>query len=352
MSSTTTWSPLPDSDGEWSETESDDLFDEISSYNKRGIYGLSPVSKCHEKNNSVSHSKALADRLNMLDLKAHEYTIAGALNNNDRKANHEFTLVYLEENRFNAQEAAALEEQFQKKVRFLFENRRAEETRRAQQEREEWERQVRAAEEAARRATEQRAQQEEMQRHLREQEEHERRRKQDELARAEAEKQRAEEERKNQEAAQKEAEMKKQEEEKAVNDRAVQQLQQQHQQQQQQQQQHQQQQHTGPQVYGRKAVGAEAAAVGKVLTALKKVRQDVGNETQFMKSKNLMAIRRELRPKLGQLNGEKQQTIAVVRFTTFFPYSLISTKELANGSNSVNPSRQRSAIFSEIPADR
>lgn len=301
--------PLPDSDGEWSETEStddDDLFGDISSYDNRGIYGMSPVSKSHGKSNSVSHSKALADRLNMLDLKAHEYTIAGALNNNDKKANHEFTLVYLEENRFNAQEAAALEEQFQKKVRFLFEKKRAEEIRRAQLEREERERQARAAEEAARRAAEERARQEEMQRRQREQEEQERRRKQEELARAEAEKQRLEEEKKKQEAAQKEAELKKQEEEKAAKDREAQAAQQQ------QQQQGQIQQYTGPQVYGRKVVSAETTAVNKVLASLKKVRQDVSNEPQFMKSKNLMAIRRELRPKLGQLNGERQQTVAVV----------------------------------------
>lgn len=334
--------PLPDSDGEWSETEStdsDDLFRDISNFENR-IYGMSPVSKSHGKNNSVTHSKALADRLNMLDLKAHEYTIAGALSNNDKKANHEFTLVYLEENRFNAQEAAALEEQFQRKVRYLFEKKRAEDLRRAQLEREEQERQARAAEEAARRAAEEKARQEEIVRRQREKEEQDRKRKEEELARAEAEKQRIEEEKRKQEAAQKEAELKKQAEDKAANEAAqVAQANAAAQQQQP-------QQYTGPQVYGRKVVSAEAAAVNNVLASLKKVRKDVSNEPQFMKSKNLMAIRRELRPKFGQLNGERQQTIAVVRLTILSSYPLV--RSFANKFNSVSFSRQRSPNFSEI----
>lgn len=303
--------PLPESDGEWSETEStdsDDLFSDIGNYDGRGLYGMSPLSKCHAKNNSVSHSQAIADRLNLLDLKAHEYTIASTLNNNNngKRANREFTLVYLEKNRFNAQEAAALEEEYQRKVRHIFKLRLEEEAKRA---REELERQTRAAAEAARRAAKEKARQEELQQRQREQEELEQRRKHEELARAQAEKEREEEEKK-QEAVQKEAELKKQQEEKAARDKAAQVAAEQAKQQQQQQP----QQYTGPQVYGRKSVSAETAAVNKVLAALKKVRQDVSNEPQFIKSKNLMAIRRELRPKLGQLNGEKAQTVAVVSF--------------------------------------
>ncbi|KAL7265804.1 hypothetical protein RUND412_011670 [Rhizina undulata] len=55
----------------------------------------------------------------------------------------------------------------------------------------------------------------------------------------------------------------------------------------------------------------EVTAVNRVLQALKELRKEVDNPLDFMSKYNLFGIRPTLRPKLGQLNGDRAQTIHV-----------------------------------------
>ena len=55
----------------------------------------------------------------------------------------------------------------------------------------------------------------------------------------------------------------------------------------------------------------------RVIAALHQLRHSVRQEEAFAKAKKLTTIRRGLRPKFGQLNGERTQTIEVVSIPPF-----------------------------------
>jgi len=165
--------PLPDSDSEdeWEEGSSDaDLF--VSS---RNIY--SSTSRTTSPRGAQSacavRSHNLAEMNNALDLKAKEYSLASKLTATDNKTSQELTLVYLQDSRFNAREAAKLEEIFQANVRRVYEARRQDGLNKARIEKEHRERLTREAKEAAQRA-EEIARWQEMERQRREQEKRER----------------------------------------------------------------------------------------------------------------------------------------------------------------------------------
>jgi len=165
--------PLPDSDSEdeWEEGSSDaDLF-----ASSRNIY--SSTSRTTSPRGAQSacavRSHNLAEKINALDLKAKECSLARKLTATDNKASQEFTLVHLQDSRFNAREAAKLEEIFQAKVRRVYEARRQDGLNKARIEKEHRERLAREAEEAARRA-EEIARRQGMERQRREQEKRER----------------------------------------------------------------------------------------------------------------------------------------------------------------------------------
>ena len=62
--------------------------------------------------------------------------------------------------------------------------------------------------------------------------------------------------------------------------------------------------------YGRKSLEAENLEMNKLLAALKDVRKKVNNDRDLFKKVNVK--KRAMNPKLGQLNGEGEQTTAVV----------------------------------------
>ncbi|KAG0130114.1 GLE1-like protein-domain-containing protein [Tuber indicum] len=304
--------PLPDSDseGEWEEGNSDaDLFansgDSIYSSPIRTASPRGAQSTCAVR----AHN--LAEKINALDLKAKEYSLASKLVATDDKANQEFMLVYLQDTRFDAREAAILEERFQAKVRRVYEAKRQDDLNRARIEKEYREKLAREAEEAARRAGEI-ARQQEMERQRREQEKREQEQRAAEAARLQAERVRAEEERKRQADLEKEAALKRQKDaeeakvkaerdskERAVREAAA-------------------ALHaasrSGPRVYGRKSTTYEGVAMQRVIASLHQLRHTVLQEEAFSKEKKLTTIRRGLRPKFGQLNGERNQTIEVRDF--------------------------------------
>lgn len=306
--------PLPDSDSEdeWEEGSSDaDLF-----ANSSNIYP-SPgrtTSPRGAQSTCAVRAHNLAEKINALDLKAKEYSLASKLTATDNKASQEFTLVYLQDSRFNAREAAKLEERFQAKVRRVYEAKRQDDLNRARIEKEHREKLAREAEEAARRA-EEIARRQEMERQRREQEKREREQKAAEAARVQAERVRAEEERKRQADLERETALKRQKDaedarvkterdarERAVREAAA-------------------AVHAasrpGPRIYGRKSTTYEGVAMQRVIAALHQLRHSVRQEEAFAKAKKLTTIRRGLRPKFGQLNGERTQTIEVVSIPPF-----------------------------------
>ena len=311
--------PLPDSDSEdeWEEGSSDaDLFASSSNIYSSPSRTTSPrgaQSACAVR----AHN--LAEKINALDLRAREYSLASKLTATDNKASQEFTLVYLQDSRFNAREAAKLEEIFQAKVRRVYEAKRQDDLNKARIEKEHRERLAREAEEAARRA-EEIARRQEMERQRREQEKREREQRAAEAARLQAERVRAEEEKRRQADLEKETALKRQKDaedarvktERDARERAVREaaaaL------------------HAasrpGPRIYGRKSTTYEGVAMQRVIAALHQLRHTVRHEEAFSKAKKLTSIRRGLRPKFGQLNGERTQTIEVVSRAYFLSFFL------------------------------
>jgi hypothetical protein len=292
--------PLPDSDSEdaWSELDSIGS-SPTSSRDRSPRQEFEPLRTSYHsglKNNTISHAQALAERLARLDRKAQEYSILISRPLEDKKYARKFDAVYNSGNRFDAREAAELEERYQQKIRAVWQRQRDKEIREEQLRREEEERKAREAAEAARKAAEEKARKEEEERRRKEQEEQERKRREEAAAKAQADKLRAEEEAKKQAAAkaQLEQEAKAREAQEKVAADAQTAV------------------PTAPQVSGRKTTASEREAVARILKNLKEVRKMGENDPAFLKNGGLGAIRRELRPKFGQLNGEKAQTIAVV----------------------------------------
>lgn len=249
----------------------------------------------------ATHAAALADRLSTLDLKAHEHSLSHPLASTNRHARREFARVYLQEPRFDAAEAAKLEQQFQEKVRTVCDARVAIEAQHA-----------RAEAEKRRVEEERRAEVERQQREAAERAERERKEAEERRARAELERMRQEKElaeiAEREKAARLAREAKEQEERvererrerveaeaqaAATRARADSQAER-------------------PQMYGRKSTSVEGLAAERVIASLHKLRHDVASEPQFVKDMKLLAIRRGLRPKFGQLNGERTQTVGVV----------------------------------------
>ncbi|RPB03701.1 GLE1-domain-containing protein [Choiromyces venosus 120613-1] len=304
--------PLPDSDseGEWEEGNSGaDLFAHSSD-----IYSSSPgrtTSPRGSQSTCAARAQNLAEKINALDLKATEYSLASKLISTDNRANQEFTLVYLQDTRFDAHEAAILEERFQAKVRRVYEAKRQDDLNKARIEQEHREKLARQAEEAARRAQEI-ARQHEMERQKRELEKREQEQRAAEAARLKAERERAEEEKKRQAEEEKEAALKRQKDaeearvkaERDASERAIREAAAAREA----------ASRPGPEVYGRKSTTNEGGAMQRVIAALHELRHTVRQQEAFTKAKKLTTIRRGLRPKFGQLNGERAQTIEVRDF--------------------------------------
>ena len=291
---------------------------------------------------AAAHAEALASKLEILHIKAQQFSESITRPTADRKLARELDALFSKENRFDPQEAAKLEAEYQHKIRAIYEKRLLEEQRQAEQERQEQQEILRAAEAARHAADEQRRRAEE-ERRRRERDELERKRKEDEAARARAEQQRQDAEARRQ--ADENARLEKEAKLKAEKDRAAATAAaaaqaaavaaaaaaaaKAHQDAQAAQAAHPSSSAQPPsapapapapatahppaqaQVFGRRSFETEAANVMRVLTNLTGVRK-IDNDSDFFKSTGLKQIRRELMPKLGQLTGSKDQTIAVV----------------------------------------
>jgi len=245
------------------------------------------------KGNAVADAEAITSRLEILHIKAAEYSEAITRPESNRQLARELDALFTKENRFNPKEAALLEAEYQQKIRAVYDRRVAEEHHLLELERLELERQ--AAEKAAEKAAEE-----------------QRRREAEELRKALEKKRQEEAAKARAEQEKKEAEAKKAAEDKAREEREAQEKAQK------------QQadaaatvtqpqspplQSAAPQVYGRRSFETEAANVKRVITELKGLRQ---LDLAYVKASGLKRIRRELVPKFGQLTGMKDQTINVV----------------------------------------
>ncbi|KAL7276343.1 hypothetical protein RUND412_000684 [Rhizina undulata] len=323
--------PLPDSDGDWSEPDEsehsdDDSVSSAASFDDPLIRGLSPSTKRYitgaagfpMMNSAMALSQSVAEKLKQLDIKASEHSFTTTRPLDDPQFHRELNELY-EKSNFDPRVAALLEDRFQSRLRKVYERRIQEEyveAQRLQAERERRAKEARAASEAAlRKAMEEKMRQaEEEDRQRREKEEQERRAKEEEMRKA-AEKARAEVERRRDEETKKRAEMQKAQEEQAARQKAAHEAMQKKADAEakanQDQAQAVQQEQQVSTVYGRKSMVTEVTAVNRVLQALKKLRKVVENQPDFMTKYNLLGIRRTLRPKLGQLNGDRAQTIHV-----------------------------------------
>ena len=258
-------------------------------------------SGIHGKGRAVADAEAIASRLEILHIKAIEYSEAIARPESDRQLARELDALFSKENRFNPEEAMLLEAEYQQKIRAVYDKRLAEEQRQLELERQEQER-IRAME-AAKKAAEEQRQREAVERLRKEQEALEKKRQEAKAAKARAEREKKEAEAKK--AVEDNARKEKEAQEKAQKQQvdaaaaaaaanAV---------------------HTvKPQaapshVYGRRSFDTEAANVKRVITSLKGLKQ---LDESFLKESGLKQIRRELIPKFGQLNGLRDQTATVV----------------------------------------
>lgn len=307
------------------------------------------------KGRAVADAEAITSRLEILHIKATEYSEAITRPESNRQLARELDALFSKENRFNPKEAAQLEAEYQQKIKVVYDRRVAEEQRQLELERQEQER-IRALE-AAKKAAEEQRQREAAERLRREQEELERKRQEAEAAQA-----RAEQERKQAEAR-KAAEDNERRQREALQNAQKQQadaaaaanaananaanaananaasanaasanaanaanspsapL-----------------QGAASDVYGRRSFEAETAKVKRVITNLKGLKQ---LDETFLKESGLKLIRRELIPKFGQLNGLKEQTVTVV--CLFSPYmSGIKPLAVLTGVNSAMLSRNAS----------
>ena len=319
------------------------------------LSGLSPPVAARgfdARGRAAAHAEALASKLEILHIKAQQFSESITRPTADRKLARELDALFSTENRFDPQEAAKLEAEYQHKIRAIYEKRLLEEQYQAEQERQEQQEILRAAEAARRAADEQRRHAEE-ERRRRERDELERKRKEDEAARARAEQQRQDAEARRQAdenvRLEKEAKLKAEKDRAAAAAAAAAQAAQTaqaaqaaaaaakaHQDAQAAQTAHPSSSAQPPsapapapapaaahppaqaqQVFGRRSFETEAANVMRVVTNLKEVRK-IDNDSDFFKSTGLKQIRRDLMPKLGQLTGSKDQTIAVVRLFFFY----------------------------------
>lgn len=290
---------------------------------------LSPSANRNGKNPSIARSEAMVKRYAILNIKAYEYTELTFRPASEKKIAAELDAIYSKENRFDPQEAALLEEEFQRKVRIVHDRKAEEEFREAEMEREEQER-IRTIE-AAKKAAEEQKRREQAERARKEQEQIEKKRAEEETIKAQAEQKRkeaAEAKRQADEKARLEREAKdkankEQAAAKAAADATAQAQAAQAAQAAQvaQAAQPQQQAPTQPTpstpliqqplVPGRKSFANDSANVKRVITNLKGLKK-LGD--QFLKESGLKQLRRDMIPKLGQLTGQKQQTIIVVSF--------------------------------------
>ncbi|KAI5815002.1 GLE1-like protein-domain-containing protein [Pyronema omphalodes] len=292
---------------------------------RSGSVESSPVHTANNKerlesrNRAAAHAEALANRLEILHIKAQEYSESITRQPVDKKLARELDALFSKENRFDPREAALLEEQFQEKIRVVYNKRLAEEEEQAEIARQEQER-LRVAE-AARKAAEELKQRQEEERRRKQEEELERQRQEALAAQAareaqqkrEAEaKRQAEEKARQEEAARQKAESDRQAAAKAQQDAAAAQASRASQASQTSQASQAAAQAptqpAGPQVYGRPSVEVEKANVQRVINNLKELKT---LSSDYLKDTGLKQIRRDMVPKFGQLTGERQQTVQV-----------------------------------------
>ncbi|KAI5805894.1 GLE1-like protein-domain-containing protein [Geopyxis carbonaria] len=302
--------PLPDSPGDMSEVGSEDGYPVSPSQELRIQHDqFSPVvarTNMKQKNASATHAEEITQKLQILNIKAQQYSEAITYTPSDRELVRELEKIYTNENRFDPEQARLLEDVWQGKVRAVVakEEQRQHDLRVAEQARIEEERRLREAE-AARIAAEQQRRREEQERHRRQQEEEERRRREEE-GRVQAEKERVEVEKKRL------AEEKTRQENEAKQ-KAQQQISAQNQAQAQAQRNAQQSAQQSPAqdqpvVPGRISQDVENASIDRIIANLKEVKKICENE-DFMRENGLSKIVRDCRPKVAQLTGDKTQTI-------------------------------------------
>jgi membrane protein involved in colicin uptake len=281
---------------------------------------LSPFNQ--KKSHASITAAAASARFGIFEIKSHHYTEAVTRPTIDRKLAQGLESIYTNVNRFDPKEAAELEEEYQRKIRIIYDRQVAKEQRQIEKERLEKEK-IRLAEEK-RKLEEDQKQREEEERLRKEQEEIERKKREEEEKKA-----KAEQDKKDAEArriAEEKAKAEKEAREKAEQQQAAAaaanaaqqkaqaaQAQAQAQQAQAQAQQAQSAQQATPEVYGRMSMATKAAAVRRIIKNLKELEK---LDETFIKNSGLNAIRRELMPKFGQLTGQKDQTIQVVRFSS------------------------------------
>jgi hypothetical protein len=295
------------------------------------VHTANNKERLETRNRAAAHAEALANRLEILHIKAQEYSESITRQPIDKKLARELDALFSKENRFDPREAALLEEQYQQKIRAVYEKRVVEEQKQLEIERKEQER-LRAAE-AARKAAEEQKQREEEERRRKQEEELERKRQEVVAAQAareaqqkrEAEtKRQAEEKARQEQAARQKAESDRHAAAKAQQDAAAAQASQASQASQAPQASQAAAQTptqpSGPQVYGRRSMETERANVQRVISNLKTLKT---LNPGYLKDSGLKQIRRDMMPKFGQLTGERQQTVQVVCHP--IPFCLTST---------------------------
>jgi chemotaxis protein histidine kinase CheA len=278
---------------------------------------LSPFNQ--KKSHASITAAAASARFGIFEIKSHHYTEAVTRPTIDRKLAQGLESIYTNVNRFDPQEAAELEEEYQRKIRIIYDRQVAKEQRQIEKERLEKEK-IRLAEEK-RKLEEDQKQREEEERVRKEQEEIERKKREEEEKKAKAEQDKkdaearriAEEKAKAEKEAREKAEQQQAAAAAANAAQAQAQAQAQAAQAQAQAQQAQSAQQATPEVYGRMSMATKAAAVRRIIENLKGLKK---LDQPFLKNSGLNAIRRELMPKFGQLTGQKDQTIQVVRFSS------------------------------------
>ncbi|KAA8903656.1 GLE1-like protein-domain-containing protein [Sphaerosporella brunnea] len=301
--------PLPDSP-EGSPLSSGDSSPFLQSSPRRNNF--SPLMNRRGKSQAACQAEALAARLEILHIKAHEYSEAIARPTVDKKLARELEALFSKENRFDPKEAAALEEEYQRKIRVVYDKRVAEERRQMEFERLEHVRQQ--LEEEKRILLEAQKQREEEERVRREKEEVEQKKREAEAAMARAEQEKkdaearrlAEEKAKAEQAAKAKADAaaaaaataaQQQAAQTAPTAQAAQAAQAQSA-----------QSGAAQEDYGRMSLATKAAGVKRIINNLKTLKN---LPEQFLKDTGLKQARRQLIPKFGQLNGQKDQTLQV-----------------------------------------
>ncbi|KAI5798718.1 GLE1-like protein-domain-containing protein [Pyronema domesticum] len=258
------------------------------------VHTANSKERLETRNRAAAHAEALANRLEILHIKAQEYSESITRQPIDKKLARELDALFSKENRFDPREAALLEEQYQQKIRAVYEKRVAEEQKQNKNN--------------AKKKNGRRKQEEELERKRQEMVAARAAREEQQKREAETKRQ-AEEKARQEQAARQKAESDRQAAAKAQQDAAAAQVSQVSQAPQASQAVAQTPtQPSGPQVYGRRSMETERANVQRVISNLKALKT---LNPGYLKDSGLKQIRRDMMPKFGQLTGERQQTVQV-----------------------------------------